>query len=199
MKELKISFEQDRVVKKTKYYQTLNIILSVACRMKLIATSRWCIKAHFTYMRLRAHDHFISSTLIGGTCGAAVQVRFPLGLRDQWSMWMQDGCKSLHGFLHDPWPLRFKHSHWWQRWGRSEFASHQAWETNGVCECKMDVKSTWIPTWHRMDHVSRSLGLFFKNRLLEVGLTQNHRETMALWNPTAVDLFYYIMCEDLHE
>jgi hypothetical protein len=21
---------------------------------------------------------------------------------------------------------------------------------NGVCECKMDVKSTWIPTWHRM-------------------------------------------------
>ena len=24
------------------------------------------------------------------------------------------------------------------------------------------VKSTWIPTWHRMDHVSWSLGLFFK-------------------------------------
>ena len=22
--------------------------------------------------------------------------------------------------------------------------------TNGVGECKMDVKSTWIPTWHRM-------------------------------------------------
>jgi hypothetical protein len=30
----------------------------------------------------------------------------------------------------------------------------------GVCECKMDVKSTWIPTWHRMDHVSWLLGLF---------------------------------------
>ena len=34
--------------------------------------------------------------------------------------------------------------------------------TEGVCECKMDVKSTWIPTWHRMDHVSWSLGLFSK-------------------------------------
>jgi hypothetical protein len=33
---------------------------------------------------------------------------------------------------------------------------------NGVCECKMDVKSTWIPTWHGMDHVSWSLGLFSK-------------------------------------
>jgi hypothetical protein len=30
-----------------------------------------------------------------------VQVHFfTLRLRDQWSMWMQDGCKSLHGFLH---------------------------------------------------------------------------------------------------
>jgi len=26
----------------------------------------------------------------------------------------------------------------------------------------MDVKSTWIPTWHRMDHASWSLGLFLK-------------------------------------
>ena len=29
-----------------------------------------------------------------------VEVRFTLRLRDQWSKWMQDGCKSLHGFLH---------------------------------------------------------------------------------------------------
>jgi hypothetical protein len=27
---------------------------------------------------------------------------------------------------------------------------------------KMDVKSTWIPTWHQMDHVSWSLGLSSK-------------------------------------
>jgi hypothetical protein len=42
------------------------------------------------------------------------------------------------------------------------FTSHYAWGTNGVCECKMDVKSTWIPTWHQMDHVSWSLGLLSK-------------------------------------
>ena len=32
-------------------------------------------------------------------------------------------------------------------------SSHYTWETNRVCECKMDVKSTWILTWHHMDHV----------------------------------------------
>ena len=31
-----------------------------------------------------------------------------------------------------------------------------------LCECKTDVKSTWIPTWQRMDHVSWLLGLFEK-------------------------------------
>ena len=61
-----------------------------------------------------------------------------------------------------PWPLHFKHSHWWKRRSWSKFDSHYAWGTNGVCECNMDVKSTWIPTWHRMDHVSWSLGLFSK-------------------------------------
>ena len=45
---------------------------------------------------------------------------------------------------------------------RSKFASHYAWGTNIVCECKMDVKSTWIPTWHQMNHVSWLLGLFSK-------------------------------------
>ena len=49
-----------------------------------------------------------------------------------------------------------------------------------------------------MDHVSRSLGLSFKNHLLEVGLTQN-REIMALQMLTNVDLIYFIMCEDPHE
>ena len=29
-----------------------------------------------------------------------VQVQFTLRLKDQWSMWMQDRCKSSHGFLH---------------------------------------------------------------------------------------------------
>ena len=34
--------------------------------------------------------------------------------------------------------------------------------TEYTSACKMDVKSTWIPTWHQMDHVSQSLGLFSK-------------------------------------
>ena len=61
-----------------------------------------------------------------------------------------------------PWPVHFKHSHWWKRRSQSNFTSCWAWGTNGVCECKMDAKFTWIPTWHRMDHVSWSLGLFQK-------------------------------------
>ena len=35
-----------------------------------------------------------------------------------------------------------------------------------LCECNMmDVESTWIPTWHRMDHVSWSPRLFSKTTL----------------------------------
>ena len=62
--------------------------------------------------------------------------------------------KKIQGhFTHEiesPWPLHFKHSHWWKRRSQSKFAFHYAWGTNGVCECKMDVKCTWIPTWHQM-------------------------------------------------
>ena len=54
---------------------------------------------------------------------------------------------------------------------------------------RWDVKSTWIPTWRQLDHVSWSLGscfmltwTIFKNRLLEVGPTQK-METMALRTP----------------
>jgi hypothetical protein len=61
-----------------------------------------------------------------------------------------------------PWPWHFKHSHRWKRQSWSKFASHYAWGTNWVCECKVDVKSTWISTRHQMDHVSWSLGLFSK-------------------------------------
>ena len=37
-----------------------------------------------------------------------------------------------------------------------------------------------------------------KNHFLEVDLTQN-QETMAFRMLTTVGLFYFIMCEDLHE
>ena len=81
-----------------------------------------------------------------------VQVHFTLRLRDQRSMWMQDGCK-VH------------------------MDSYMA--SNGLC-----VTVTWT---------------IFKNRLLEVGLTQNHWETMALWMLTTVGLLCFIMCKDPHE
>ena len=66
-----------------------------------------------SHTRLRARDHYNSSTLVGGKGGA--------------------GPSLLH-------TLQF----------------------NGVCEHKMDVKSTWISPWHQMNHVSWSLGLFLK-------------------------------------
>ena len=69
---------------------------------------------------------------------------------------------TSHTRLRAPWPLHFKHSRWWKRWSWSKFASDYTWGINRVCECKMDVKSTWTPTWHWMDHVSWSFGLFQK-------------------------------------
>ena len=41
--------------------------------------------------------------------------------------------------------------------------------------------------------------IVFKNHMLEVGLTQNRRETMTLRTLTTVGLFYCITCEDPHE
>ena len=40
--------------------------------------------------------------------------------------------------------------------------------------------------------------IVFETHLLEVGLTQN-REMMALQTLTSIALFYFIMCEDIHE
>ena len=38
-----------------------------------------------------------------------------------------------------PWPVHFKHSHWWKRRSRSKFAtSHHAWGTNGVYKWMQD-------------------------------------------------------------
>jgi hypothetical protein len=39
---------------------------------------------------------------------------------------------------------------------------------------------------------------YSQNHLLEVGLTQN-QVTMALPNPTTIDLLHFIMCEDPDE
>ena len=83
-----------------------------------------------------------------------------------------------------------------KRRSESKFTSHYTWGTNRVSECKMDVKSTWIPTWHQVDHVSCSLELFCKTHLLEVGLTQ-HWETMALKSPQPL-IYSISSCVRIH-
>ena len=47
-----------------------------------------------------------------------------------------------------------------------------------------------------MNSYMASMDHSFKNHLLEVGVTQNHREIMVLRTLTTVDLFGLIMCED---
>ena len=56
----------------------------------------------------------------------------------------------------------------------------------------------FLPTWHRMDHVSWVTWIIFKNHFLEVGIVQN-RETMAFYTVAAVGLFCFIVCEDPRE
>ena len=89
-------------------------------------------------MRLRARDHYTSSTLIGRKGGA--------------------GPSLLHTTLDGP--------------------------TEYISKCKMDVKSTWIPTWRQPDHVFMVTCFI----ILEVGLTQS-REVVAL---QIFILFYHV-------
>jgi hypothetical protein len=58
--------------------------------------------------------------------------------------------------------------------------------------CKVYIES------YMASNRSCSMVIIFKNRLLDVGLTQNW-ETMALCMLTSIYLFYFYMCEDLHE
>ena len=46
-----------------------------------------------SHTRLRAHDHYTSSTLIGGKSGAGPSSLHTISSRDQRSMWIQGGCK----------------------------------------------------------------------------------------------------------
>jgi hypothetical protein len=116
--------------------------------------------------------HIFSAEIVGGdkARGRYSVSFFPGSPSSKWS----DQGHFTHG-TERPWPLHFLHSCWWKRRSRSKFASHYAWGTNRVCECKVDARSTWIPTWHRMDHVSWSLR-FSKTTSWEVGLTQNQRD-----------------------
>ena len=101
--------------------------------------------------------------------------------------------------IESPWPLHFKHCHRWKRQSVVQVRpSHYAWGTNGVGECKMDIKVHGFLHGIKWIMVHGHLDFSFKNHLLEVGLTQN-QEIMALQKLTTVDLFYSIMCEDPHE
>ena len=79
-----------------------------------------------------------------------------------------------------------------------KFASHYAWGTNRVCDCKMDVKSTWNPTWHQMDHVSWSLGLFQKPPL-GGRLNTKPRDHGTPDAHESQPLVYSIKCENPHD
>jgi hypothetical protein len=65
------------------------------------------------------------------------------------------------------------------------------------------VDARWMSSLHGILHgiewimFHGHLG-YIQNHLLEVGLTQN-RKTVALQTHTSIDLFYFIMREDLHE
>ena len=96
-----------------------------------------------SHTRLRARDHYTSSTLIGGKGGA--------------------GTSSLHTRLEGP--------------------------TYIVCACKMDVKSTWIPTWHQMDHVSWSLGFLLKTTFWR----QVEHKTGRPWHSKRSQLLIYLI------
>ena len=70
--------------------------------------------------------------------------------------------------------------------------------TNGVCECKMDVNVYMCSYMASNESCFMVTWTIFKNHLLEEGLTQNQK-TMTLRTLTTVDLFYFIMVEDLYE
>ena len=54
----------------------------------------------------------------------------------------------------------------------------------------MDVKSTWISTWHRMDYVSRSVGLFSKT----ISWRQAYHKTKRPWHSKhSQPLIYFIL------
>ena len=70
-----------------------------------------------------------------------------------------------------------------------------AWGTNGVSECKMDVKSTHIPTWHQLEHISWPTELFSKT----TSWRQAQHKTGRPWHSEISEpLIYYnfIICEN---
>ena len=93
-------------------------------------------------------------------------------------------CHIQGHFTHgteSPWPLHFKHSHWWKRRSRwSKFAtSHYAWGTNGVNMWMQDGCKVYMDSYMASNGscVHGHLDSFQKPSL-GVGMREN-RETMT--------------------
>ena len=98
-------------------------------------------------------------------------------------------------FTHEtegPWPLHFKHSHRWERRSLSKFASQYAWGTNGVSECKMDVKVYMDSSMASNGSYFTFIWTIFKNHYLEVGLTRKLGDHGTLKSHN----HWLIICED---
>ena len=80
--------------------------------------------------------------------GGPVKVRcFTLCWRDQRNMWMQDGCKSLHGFLHGIEWIMF-HSHW-DYFQKSPLGGRSNTKPSGD-HGTMNVHNCWFILFHHL-------------------------------------------------
>ena len=138
---------------------------------------RHCILIRATsHTRLRARDHPASSTLIGGKGGAApsslLHTMLEGPMERAWECKMDVNPaprhKILGATLHTRLRARDHHASSTLIGGKggagSSLLLHNMLEgpTEATCECKMDVMSTWILTWHRMDHTHGHLDSFQK-------------------------------------
>ena len=125
-----------------------------------ISLSKWQLLQHHKYMMPTYFYKEIWQTILGFTFSTGDTTHIVYNQELSKTNGIGDTKGHFTHEIESPWPSHVKHSHWWKRRSRSKFASHYVWGTNEVCECKMDVESTWTPTWHPMDHISWSLGLF---------------------------------------
>ena len=139
--------------------------------------------------------HCRSHDLCVITCNTLMILYCKTTLRSISGTWTTKGHFSHKN--EGPWPLHFKHSHWWEGWSRTKFASHYVWETNSCiylwmqddrCQVYMDSYmalngSCFMVTW-----------TILKNHLLEVGLTGRpwHSECSQPW------IYSILSCVRIH-
>jgi hypothetical protein len=101
-----------------------------------------------------------------------------------------------------PWLLHFKHSHWWKRRSPCKFAaSHYTWGSNGVCECKMDVKSTGMDSYMASKWIMFHGHLDYPQKPL-LGGRPNTKPLGDHGTPNTCNcwfIFNFVVCENPHE